>query len=134
VERRFGSRPQSILVVDDHRDLRDLWECWLTFCGFKVHHAENGLEAVLAATAHPPQLILMDLWMPVMDGWRATRLLKAAPQTAHVPVVALTALGPCDDAPERAKAVGCDAFLCKPCEPDHLLDSIRKVLGRSRAV
>jgi two-component system, cell cycle response regulator DivK len=131
-ERRVGSRPQRVLVVDDQQDLRDLWECWLTICGFRVCHAENGLEGVLAATAHPPHLILMDIWMPVMDGWRATQLLKEAPQTAHVPIVALTAVGDCEDSVARAEAVGCDAFLCKPCEPDDLLQSIRNVLRRAR--
>jgi two-component system, cell cycle response regulator DivK len=116
--------------VDDQRELRELWDCWLTSWGFEIHQAQNGLDAVRSATAHPPQLILMDIEMPVMDGWRATELLKAAPQTAHIPIVVLTGLGTFDDSAARAKAVGCDAFLRKPCKPLDLVQQIREVLGR----
>jgi two-component system, cell cycle response regulator DivK len=132
VERRYGSRPQRILVVDDYRDVRDLWICWLSQWGFQVDEAQNGLEAVQCATAAPPALILMDISMPVMDGWRATEILKASPQTAHVPVVAVTALGSVEDYAARAAAAGCDALVSKPCELADLLRHIRNVLGRSR--
>jgi two-component system, cell cycle response regulator DivK len=131
-ERRSGSRPQRILVVDDHRDLRQMWNCWLSLMGFQVHEAQNGWEAVQHATAAPPALILMDISMPVMDGWRATEILKASPETAHVPVVAVTALEAIEDCAAHAVVVGCDALLRKPCELADLLGHIRRVLGRSR--
>jgi CheY-like chemotaxis protein len=100
--------------------------------GFQVHEAQNGWEAVQHATAAPPALILMDISMPVMDGWRATEILKASPQTAHVPVVAVTALEAIEDCAARAVVVGCDALLRKPCELADLLGHIRRVLDRSR--
>lgn len=104
---------------------------WLTFWGFEVEEARDGLEAVKRASARPPHLILMDLWMPVMDGWRATRELKASPKTRHVPVLALTAQGPERDG-GRAEEAGCEVLLQKPCDPDDLLAHIRRALGRLR--
>lgn len=104
---------------------------WLTFWGFEVEEARDGLEAVKRALARPPHLILMDLWMPVLDGWRATEQIKASPKTAHVPVLAVTAQGPEADR-GRAKAAGAEVLLQKPCDPDDLLRHIRRILGRLR--
>jgi two-component system, cell cycle response regulator DivK len=132
IERRSGSRPQPILVVDDYPDLRDLWKCWLSSLGFQVHEARNGWEAVQHATVAPPVLILMDISMPVMDGWRAAEILKASPETAHVPIVAVTALEAIDECAARAAVIGCDGVFRKPCELADLLGHIRMVLGRSR--
>jgi CheY-like chemotaxis protein len=132
IERRYGVRPQPILVIDDCPDVRDLWNCWLSLLGFQVREAENGWDGVRYATAAPPALILMDICMPVMDGWRATEILKTSPQTAHVPIVAVSALGTAASCAARAAAVGCDAFVSKPCELADLLGHIRHLLRRSR--
>ncbi len=132
VERRYGSRPQPILVVDDCPDMRELWHCWLSALGFRVHEAQNGLEAVRSAKTASPHLILMDICMPVMDGWRATQVLKTSPQTAHIPVVALSAVGTLVRWAARAAEVGCDVFVSKPCELADLLGHIRDLLRRSR--
>src|SRR4051812_16592696 len=100
-------RPPRVLVADDSDDIRDLWCAWLTFWGFEVDEAANGREAVEKARNSPPDLVLMDLWMPVLDGLDATARLKAAKETAHVPVLALSAhVFP--PAPEKALEVGCE--------------------------
>jgi two-component system, cell cycle response regulator DivK len=132
VERRHGLRPQRILVADDVADVRELWTCWLSQWGFHVVEAENGLEAVRCATAAPPTLILMDISMPVMDGWRATEILKALPATAEVPIVAITAAGSIEHYAARAAVAGCDALVSKPCELFALLHHVRSALRRSR--
>jgi CheY-like chemotaxis protein len=126
------SRPQRVLVADDSDDIRELWCAWLTFWGFEVDRASNGQEAVEKAHASHPDLVLMDLWMPVLDGLDATARLKADRETADVPVLALSAhVFP--PAPERALAAGCERFLAKPVEPEMLLDEIRGALRRAES-
>jgi CheY-like chemotaxis protein len=100
---------------------------YLTYSGFDVLQAANGLEALEQAFGARPDIILMDLSLPIMDGWEATRRLKADPRTASIPVVALTshALAGSSDG---AKQAGCDAFVTKPCLPEELVQEIRKVL------
>jgi CheY-like chemotaxis protein len=120
-----------VLVVDDSADIRELWRLWLTFWGFSVGEARNGYEAVQKATQDQPDLILMDLWMPVVDGIEATRQLKADSRTSHVPVLAVSAQTHAPDS-STALAAGADAFLVKPCDPDRLLDHIRLAMGRLR--
>jgi two-component system cell cycle response regulator DivK len=78
-----------------------------------------------------PDLILMDACMPVLDGWQATRALKANPTTKHIPIIALTAHA-FDDARQQAKAVGCDGFVAKPCLPDDLVANVRAALDVAR--
>ena len=131
MDRRTGARPQRVLVVDDSADIRELWRLWLTFWGFSVEEARNGYDAVQKATEVQPDLILMDLWMPVVDGIEATRQLRADSRTSHVPVLALSAQ---THAPDGATALeaGADVFLTKPCDPDRLLDHIRLAMGRLR--
>jgi CheY-like chemotaxis protein len=116
-----------ILVVDDYQDAREMYAEYLQFSGFRVAEARNGNEAVAQAFALKPDLILMDLSLPGMDGWEATRLLKADDRTKHIPVVALTghALA---GASEGAKRAGCDAFVTKPCLPDDLVVEVRRML------
>lgn len=128
-DRRILPRPQRVLVVDDSDDIRELWRVWLTFWGFDVDEAVDGAEAVRLARARPPDLVLMDLWMPVLDGLDATAQLKADSATAAVPVLALSAdvLPP---TPERARAAGCEAFLPKPLDPDRLIEEIRRAFRR----
>jgi CheY-like chemotaxis protein len=131
MERRTLPRPQRVLVVDDSDDIRDLWCAWLTLWGFQVEEAANGHQAVEKARAGQPDLVLMDMWMPVLDGIDATALIKADTATAHVPVLALSAhVFP--PAPERALAAGCETFLPKPVDPEVLLEEIRQALRRVR--
>jgi two-component system, cell cycle response regulator DivK len=117
-----------ILVVDDYQDAREMYAEYLQFSGFRVAEARNGNEAVEQAFALKPDLILMDLSLPGMDGWEATRRLKADATTKHIPIVALTghALA---GASEGAKRAGCDSFVTKPCLPDDLVVEVRRMLG-----
>jgi CheY-like chemotaxis protein len=117
-----------ILVVDDYQDAREMYAEYLQFSGFRVAEARNGNEAVEQAFALRPDLILMDLSLPGMDGWEATRRLKSDDATKHIPIVALTghALA---GASEGAKRAGCDSFVTKPCLPDDLVVEVRRMLG-----
>ena len=117
-----------ILVVDDYQDAREMYAEYLQFSGFRVAEARNGNEAVAQAFSLRPDLILMDLSLPGMDGWEATRVLKADERTKHIPVVALTghALA---GASEGARKAGCDSFVTKPCLPEDLVREIRKILS-----
>ena len=118
-----------ILVVDDYQDAREMYAEYLQFSGFRVAEAKNGNEAVEQAFALKPDLILMDLSLPGMDGWEATRRLKADESTRHIPIVALTghALAGASDG---AKKAGCDSFVTKPCLPDDLVVEVRRMLNR----
>jgi CheY-like chemotaxis protein len=122
-----NERPR-VLVVDDYPDAREMYAEYLQYSGFDVIEACNGVEALERAADSAPDIILMDLSLPVMDGWEATRRLKADKTTARIPIVALTghALA-CIH--EGAKSAGCDAFVTKPCLPEDLVKEIRKVLG-----
>jgi CheY-like chemotaxis protein len=117
-----------ILVVDDYQDAREMYAEYLQFSGFRVAEARNGNEAVEQAFALKPDLILMDLSLPGMDGWEATRRLKADDSTRHIPIVALTghALAGASDG---AKKAGCDSFVTKPCLPDDLVVEVRRMLN-----
>lgn len=120
-----------ILVVDDYEDAREMYAEYLRFCGFRVAEARNGNEALEQAFALMPDLILMDLSLPGMDGWEATRQLKADERTRQIPVVALTghALA---GASEGAKKAGCDSFVTKPCLPDDLVVEVRRMLSLAK--
>jgi CheY-like chemotaxis protein len=117
-----------ILVVDDYQDAREMYSEYLQYSGFRVAEARNGNEALEQAFALKPDLILMDLSLPGMDGWEATRRLKADAATRHIPIVALTghALA---GASEGARRAGCDSFVTKPCLPDDLVVEVRRMLN-----
>ena len=117
-----------ILVVDDYQDAREMYAEYLQFSGFRVAEAKNGNEAVTQARSLRPDLILMDLSLPGMDGWEATRVLKADEATKHIPIVALTghALA---GASEGARRAGCDSFVTKPCLPDDLVVEVKRMLN-----
>jgi two-component system cell cycle response regulator DivK len=123
--------PPLILLAEDFEDARELYRDYLEFSGFNVETANNGREAIDQAVALQPDIILMDASMPVLDGWQATRELKANPTTKHIPVLALTAHA-FDDARQEAKAVGCDGFVTKPCLPDDLVTKVRAVLDNGK--
>jgi CheY-like chemotaxis protein len=120
-----------VLVVDDFQDNREMFAEILSLSGFRVREAENGREALDRAFSEVPDVVLMDLSLPELDGWEATRRLKRDPRTAHVPVVALTghALAECS---RDAREAGCDAFLTKPCLPEVIVDEVRRVLACSK--
>ena len=120
-----------ILVVDDYQNAREMYAEYLQFSGFRVAEARNGNEALEQAFALKPDLILMDLSLPGMDGWEATRVLKSDERTKNIPVVALTghALA---GASEGAKKAGCDSFVTKPCLPDDLVVEVRRMLDAVR--
>jgi CheY-like chemotaxis protein len=121
-----SQRPR-VLLVDDYPDAREMYTEYLEFSGFEVVEAGNGMEALQRAVESAPDIILMDLSLPVMDGWEATRRLKADKRTASIPVVALTGHALAGIS-EGAKRAGCDAFITKPCLPEDLVKEIRKVL------
>jgi CheY-like chemotaxis protein len=133
-----GARPDSpsrerplVLIVEDQPDLRHLYAQELSMSGFDVIEAENGVDAIAHTTARDPDVVLMDLSLPVLDGWEATRRLKSDERTAHIPVVALTAHDGSGEL-QRATRAGCDWFVPKPCPPDALIAEVRRVLASSR--
>ena len=121
-----------VLLVDDYPDAREMYTEYLEFSGFDVVEAGNGMEALQRALDTKPDIILMDLSLPVMDGWEATRRLKADKCTASIPVVALTGHALADIS-EGAKKAGCDAFVTKPCLPEDLVREIRRILDSPRS-
>jgi two-component system, cell cycle response regulator DivK len=123
---------QLVLVVEDYQDAREMYAAYLHFSGFDVAEAANGVEAVEKTTELLPDIVLMDLALPRMDGWEATRRLKADPRTRHIPVVALTGHALAGHA-DGAREAGCDAFVTKPCLPDALVAEIRRLLDQHRA-
>ena len=127
-----GEKPR-VMVVDDYPDAREMYSEYLEYCGFDVVQAANGMEALQRAIETSPDIILMDLSLPVMDGWEATRRLKADKRTANIPVVALTGHALAGIS-EGAKKAGCDAFVTKPCLPEDLVKEIRRVLEESRSL
>lgn len=126
---RSEPRPAPlVLLVDDYPDAREMYTEYLTFAGFRVAEATSGPEAIAQAARLRPDVILMDLSLPGMDGWEATRRLKAAPETRDIPVLALTGHALAGHSADARRA-GCDAFLTKPCLPDVLAAEIRRLLG-----
>src|SRR5689334_20119623 len=118
-----------VLVVDDFQDNREMFAEFLSLSGFRVAEAATGREALDRAFELIPDVILMDLSLPELDGWEATRHLKHDPRTQHIPIVALTGHALADHSRE-AKEAGCDAFLTKPCLPEVLVVELRKMLDR----
>ena len=116
-----------VLVVEDYQDAREMYAAYLQFSGFEVAEAANGVDAVAKTRELLPDIVLMDLALPQMDGWEATRRLKGDPATRHIPIVALTGHALAGHA-EGAKQAGCDAFVTKPCLPDALVAEIRRLL------
>ena len=117
------SKAPLILLVDDFDDAREMYRDYLAFAGFRVETACDGREAVDKARALSPDLILMDLSLPVVDGWEATRILKGDPATRDLQIVALSAHAMNADG-DRARAAGCDGFIPKPCLPPDLVTKI----------
>jgi len=123
----------KILLVEDNELNRDMLSRRLERRGFKIVLACNGRDGILTARSESPDLILMDLSLPEIDGWQATRLLKSAPDTEDIPILVLTAHALISDR-ERALRAGCDAFVCKPVDFDALLNKINSLVNRKAGV
>jgi CheY-like chemotaxis protein len=117
----------KVLLVEDQEDNRDMLSRRLVKRGYEVAIAVDGAEGVEKARSEAPDLILMDMSLPVMDGWEATRILKAEDGTRSIPVVALTAHAMSTDR-EKAFEAGCDAYETKPIELPRLLETMEKLL------
>jgi CheY-like chemotaxis protein len=117
-----------VLVVEDYQDAREMYAAYLAFSGYRVAEATNGIEAIEKTVELMPDIILMDLALPRMDGWEATRRLKENERTRHIPIVALTGHALAGHS-ELARKAGCDAFVTKPCLPDALLAEIQRMLS-----
>lgn len=125
---RDSKTPTRVLVVDDVDHGREIFREFLEFRGFQVETAADGLGALEKAFAYVPDVILMDLSLPGLDGWEATRRLKLDERTKHIPVIAVTAhhLAAAHD---KAREVGCAEIVTKPCLPKDLESAIRKLVG-----
>jgi CheY-like chemotaxis protein len=119
-----------ILIVDDDPDGREMYAATLTDAGFRVEEASDGFEASDKGFKLRPDLILMDLLMPRLDGWEVVEWLKKNSATREIPVVGVTGAGP--DQVALARDAGCASVLRKPCPPDELLAEIRRVLATLR--
>jgi two-component system, cell cycle response regulator DivK len=116
----------NVLVVDDHQDSRDMLVQFLEFRGFNVFQAKDGVEAIELAGRHKPSVVLMDLQLPGIDGWEATRRLKADPTTQQILVIAVTAHAFKHQA-DAAREAGCDALIAKPYDLVVLADFLARV-------
>jgi CheY-like chemotaxis protein len=116
-----------ILIADDDVDTRDMYGFYLKQNGFRIAAAGDGEEALNKASKLQPNLVVMDLAMPKVNGEAATRILKADPKTKHIPVVLLT--GYAIEGANTVRRSNCDGFLIKPCEPESLLSEVRRVLA-----
>lgn len=120
--------PPLVLVVDDFEDNRAMYVEYLRFQGYRVVEAVNGLDAVERTQELRPGVVVMDLSLPVMDGWEATRRIKADPRTEHIRVIALSGHAEPLHA-KKALDAGCDDFVAKPCLPENLLAKVREHLA-----
>lgn len=122
--------PPLVLVVDDFEDNREMYASYLQFAGFRVAQAADGHEALDKAFSLLPDVIVMDLSLPGLDGWEATRRLKRDARTREIKVVAVTGHALAGHS-KGARDAGCDAFVTKPCLPEDLLREIRRMLGET---
>ena len=132
VQDAAATKPSFVLIVDDSADARALYGEYLEFCGFRVATARDGIEAVLMAQKDLPDIIIMDLAMPRLDGWEAIRQLKAHPRTSSIPVIAVSAYTS-GDAVARVREAGAEVCLAKPCLPSQVARAIRALLVWRRA-
>ena len=120
---------KKVLLVEDNEDNRTLFGVILRYYDFDVIEAADGESAVELAHSEHPDVILMDIGLPGIDGLEATDRLKRAADTADIPIVALTAFHHAED---QARAVGCEGFLTKPCPPDRVVSEVSRLLANRR--
>lgn len=123
-----ASLGQTILLVEDNEDNRIIYSTVLRHVGYDVLEAQDGVEAIDLARSKHPDLILMDISIPVIDGWEATRVLRQDPLTRAIPIIALTAHALADDR-ERAVEMGFTAYLAKPVEPRAVVAEVKRWLS-----
>jgi len=123
----------SVLVVEDQHDAREMLAEYLAFCGFAVHEAQDGFEAFDVAVRKRPDVVLMDLMMPRLDGWEATRRLKADERTKRSSVIAVSAYSQTDER-QSARQAGCDAFIPKPYDLEQLAEAVRNAVRADSCV
>ena len=116
---------KCILVVEDQKDNRQILRDLLTNAGFEMIEAENGEDAVASAQARRPDLILMDIQLPVLDGYEATRRIKAHPDLKSIPIIVVTSYALSGDE-DKARLAGCDDYVAKPFSPRQLLAKIKE--------
>jgi two-component system cell cycle response regulator DivK len=119
---------KTVLIVEDQIEMRAINAMYLHHHGYRVLATDNGMDGVRAAREEHPDLILMDISVPGMDGIRATETLKRDPDTGEIPVVIITA-HPYGSVGKRAIDAGCDGYLTKPCDPRRVLQEVRRRLG-----
>ena len=119
---------KRVLVVEDHEDNRQILRDLLASAGYEMIEAHNGEDGVAAAAAEQPDLILMDIQLPILDGYEATRRIKADPALKAIPIIVVTSYALSGDE-DKARAAGCDAYIAKPYSPRLLLARIREFLG-----
>jgi two-component system, cell cycle response regulator DivK len=120
---------KCILVVEDQEDNRQILRDLLGNAGYELTEAENGEEAIAAVAKRRPDLILMDIQLPVLDGYEATRRIKADPATKSIPIIVVTSYALSGDE-GKAREAGCDAYVTKPYSPRQLLAKIREYLPK----
>jgi two-component system cell cycle response regulator DivK len=118
---------KRILVVEDREDNRQILRDLLASTDYEIVEAENGVEALAAVAKQRPDLILMDIQLPILDGYEATRRIKADPALRSIPIIAVTSYALSGDE-EKAREAGCDAYVPKPFSPRQLLAKIREFL------
>jgi two-component system, cell cycle response regulator DivK len=118
---------KRILVVEDQEDNRRILRDLLTSGGYEIMEAEDGKSGITAAEAERPDLILMDIQMPVMDGYEATRRIKASPELRAIPIIVVTSYALSGDE-DKARAAGCDDYIAKPYSPRQMLAKIKEHL------
>jgi CheY-like chemotaxis protein len=123
---------KTVLLIEDNEDNRIVYSTILQHFGYQVSEALNGEEGIAKAREEQPDLILMDISIPIIDGWEATQVLKRDPQTRNIPIIALTAHALASDR-EKAIEVGCDSYLAKPCEPKAVVTEVSKFIGKGNA-
>ena len=128
----MSKTPKSVLLVEDNEDNLVIYSTILRHAGFGVLEARDGQAGIELAQSEHPALILMDVSIPLIDGWEATRRLKADPKTADIPIIALTAHALASDQ-EKATEVGCDGYIPKPAEPRVVLAAVTRHLGAAEA-
>lgn len=119
-----------ILIVEDDAAIRDLLARRLEMAGYEIVFAEDGVRAILASVNAAPDLILMDMGLPILNGWQATERIKKRPETSTIPIIALTAYALSEDR-YRALNIGCDDFEAKPIDFDRLIRKIERLLAES---
>jgi two-component system, cell cycle response regulator DivK len=119
---------KRILVVEDTEDNRQILRDLLVASGYDLVEAVDGAAGIAMAASEKPDLILMDIQLPVLDGYEATRRIKADPALAHIPIIAVTSYALAGDE-EKTRAAGCDGYIAKPFSPRQLLGKVREFIG-----